>query len=182
MRRASRTADSSDPDDNNCTYLIDGEMNDGVAAVSDHRNVANPMTTIMLVVLFTIGVASGLGAPGTVEAERLNPRIGPTDPKLYKAIRDARNWENPYLVFGREGIEVITKSLSSGRQTIAAIDLRRTRVGLPVGAWPYGRVVAVQDTSLRVVDLSDERPIADNRKAAVATLKQLGITIDNWPP
>jgi hypothetical protein len=90
--------------------------------------------------------------------------------------------EEPYLVFGREGIEVITQGVPSGRQTVAAADLRRTLVALPASAWPYGRVVAVQDTSLRGGDLSDGKAIADNRNSALATLKKLRVIVDDWPP
>jgi hypothetical protein len=117
----------------------------------------------------------------SVQTDRLNSQIGPANPQVYKSIRDAGNWKNPYLVVRREGIEVIARGLGSGRQTVPASDLRRTLVELPVSAWPYGRIVAMQDINLRSVDLGDEEPIAGNRSIALATLKKLGIAVDRWP-
>lgn len=136
-------------------------------------------------VVLTICAASLLAArpvqTDSVQAGRLNSRIRPANPQRYKSIRDAKDWENPYLVIRREGIEVIAKGLPSGRQTVAATDLRRTLVELSETAWPYGRVVAVQDIGIRAADRSDEQPIADNRNVALATLKTLQITVERWP-
>ena len=91
----------------------------------------------------------------------------------------------------RDGIEVIAKQLPSVRKTVAAADLERTLIELPVAAWPYGRVAAVQETSLRAVsaeagssavaDGSDDKSIADNLKAALATLRKLDVTVNRWP-
>ena len=95
-------------------------------------------------------------------AKRLSPdgttgsRIGSAAPQRYKSIRDANDWENPYLIIRRDGIEVMVKRLPSSRKTVAAADLARTLIGLPVTAWPYGRVVAVQEISIREADRSDE--------------------------
>jgi hypothetical protein len=75
----------------------------------------------------------------SVRAERLNPQIGKANPEAYRSIRDARDWENPYLVF-------------------------------------------VRDASLRAGDPGEGKAIADNRNRALATLKQLGITVDSWAP
>jgi hypothetical protein len=117
----------------------------------------------------------------SVQTGRLDPRIGPSNPERYKSIRDAKDWENPYLVIRREGIEIITKGLSSGKQTVASIDLQRTLIGLPVTAWPYGRVVVMQDIGIRAADRSDEVPIAGNRNVTLAILKTLQVTVERWP-
>jgi hypothetical protein len=117
----------------------------------------------------------------SVQAGRLNARIGPANPQRYKSIHDAKNWQNPILVIRRDGIEVISKGLPSGQRTVASTDLRRTLIDLPVTAWPYGRVVAVQDIGLRAADLSDEQPISDNRNLTLAILKTLQVTVEGWP-
>src|SRR5881227_2207053 len=123
--------------------------------------------TVWGAVVLTICAASMLAArpvqTDTVQAGRLNARIGPANPQRYKSIRDAKDWENPYLVIRRDGIEVIAKSVPSGRKTVASTDLRRTLLELPVIAWPYGKVVAVQDIGIRAGDGSDEHLIADSR-------------------
>jgi hypothetical protein len=118
---------------------------------------------------------------GSVQIGRLNPEIRPAAPQRYKSIRDAKDWENPYLVIRRDGIEVIAKGLASGRKTVAAADLEHTLIELPVAAWPYGRVAAVQEIGIRAADRSDEKLIADNLEATLAILKKLKVTVDRWP-
>jgi hypothetical protein len=133
--------------------------------------------------VLTIGVATGFAdrsvQNNSVQAGQLNSRIGPANPDRYKAIRNAKDWDNPYLVIRRDGIEVIAKSLPSGRTTVASADLQRTLTELPVTAWPYGRVVALQDIGSRAP--GDEQPIADQRSATLATLKTLQVTVEGWP-
>jgi hypothetical protein len=52
--------------------------------------------------------------------------------------------------------------------------LQQALIELPVAAWPYGRVVAVQEISIRNGDGSDDRPIAHNLEAALAILHFAG--------
>ena len=137
-----------------------------------------------IVGILLIGAASSLVGPlqsGSVQTGRLDPRIGAAAPQRYKAIRDAKDWENPCLVIRRDGIEVIAKQLPSGRQTVAVADLERMLIGLPLTAWPYGRVAAVQEISIRAGDRSDDKPIADNLDAALVILKKLDVTVDRRP-
>jgi len=117
----------------------------------------------------------------SVQNRRLDPRIAPASPQRYKSIRDAKDWENPYLVIRRDGIEVIAKGLPSGRTTVARADLQRTLIALPLSAWPYGRVVAVQDTGIVAADGSDKESIASNHEAALAILNTLQVTVERWP-
>ena len=133
-----------------------------------------------------IGAAIPIAGPmqrGSVQTGRLDPRIGAAAPQRYHSVRDAKDWENPYLVIRAGGIEVIVNRLPSGlksRKTVAAADLEQTLIRLPVTAWPYGRVVAVQENSIRVPD-RDDKPITENLKAALAVLKKLDIAADRWP-
>src|SRR4051794_22002243 len=124
--------------------------------------------------MLAIGAASGLaGRPiqsDSVDAGRLNAAIGPAHPQRYKFIDDARKWQNPILVISGDGIQVISKGLPSGERTVAPPDLRRTLIDLPVTAWPYGRVVAVQDNGLHPADLSDGPAITSNRNVTLAIL------------
>src|SRR5262245_60137009 len=103
------------------------------------------MNTVGAVVgLFSIAVATLLSPmqSTSVQAVRLDPRIGAPVPQRYASVRASKDWENPYLVIGRDGIDVVAKQLPSGRKTVAAANLERTLLGLPVSAWPYGRVAA----------------------------------------
>lgn len=141
--------------------------------------------SVAVVLTLTIYDASLLAAQsaqnGSIQTGQLNSRIGPANPQRYKSIHDAKNWQNPILIIRQDGVEVISKSLPSGRRTVASTDLRRTLIDLPVTAWPYGSVVAVQDIGLRAADFSDAQPIEDNRKGALSILKSLHITVEGWP-
>jgi len=51
-------------------------------------------------------------------------------------------------------------------------------INLPLAAWPYGRVVAIQPQGLG--GASDRRPIARNVQATKAVLTALPVVIDPW--
>ena len=88
-------------------------------------------------VVLTICAATALAArplqgDTTAPRGRFNPRIAAADRQRYKSIQDAKAWLNPYLVIRADGIEVIAKSIPSGRKTVASADLRRTLIELLV--------------------------------------------------
>ena len=136
--------------------------------------------TIAIIVLsLAVSGTTASMQSGTSEGARLDPRIKPAATQRYKAVRDARKWDNPYLMVGPDHIVVRAKGLA-GLKIVPADALEQTLLELPVTAWPYGKVVAVQENGDRA-DKSDDKPIADNVAAARATLKKLGVTFDKWP-
>jgi hypothetical protein len=103
--------------------------------------------TAIMLALCAASVLAGVPVQNeSLPAGRIDPRIGPANPHRCRSVRDAQDWENPYLVICRDGIQVIAKGVPSGRQTIASADLQRTLIELTVAAWPYGRVVAVSES------------------------------------
>ena len=100
---------------------------------------------------------------------------------LYESVNDARDWRNPILVVGPDGIEVISEWLPPGRRTVPIDQLQSTLVALPVAAWPYGRVVVAQDNGLRDADGSHDEPIRRNHQATVRILKRLRTRVEWWP-
>ena len=133
---------------------------------------------------FTIlaaGLLAGSSQKDFVQSERLNAQIGSANPRLYSAIRDWKEWKNPYLVIRRDGVEVIATGLAPSSRNVALTDLQRTLIELPVTAWPYGRVVAVAEISIRAADRSDERPITDNLNTTLSLLKKLQVAVERWP-
>jgi hypothetical protein len=131
-------------------------------------------------VVATLAFICTMGQPVATSAlnvDQLDSRIGTANVSLYRSIRDSNEWKNPFLIIRPDGIEVITSGIPSGRRVVASSELRRTLVDLPVTAWPYGRVVAVQEIKIRAADKKAERVI----EAASAILKALRITIERWP-
>jgi hypothetical protein len=80
---------------------------------------------------------------------------------------------------GPDSIVVRANGLA-GLKIVPVADLEQTLLELPVTAWPYGKVVAVQENGIRG-DASDDKPVAENVAAARAVLKRLGVTFDRWP-
>ena len=117
----------------------------------------------------------------SVQAEGLDPRIGEPNQQQYDSIIDAKDWKNPILVIRREGIELIAKAITSGDRIVAVTDLAEVLRELPVSAWPYGRVVVLQEIGIRTGDVNEERMITANHEQALVILKKLGATVQEWP-
>jgi hypothetical protein len=109
---------------------------------------------------------------------KLDSRIPTADREKYRSIRDAKDWENPYLVVLRDGVDVRAKGY---RSTLPVSELRQALVELPVSAWPYGAVVAVQQIHLRAVGRADDAAIKSNVDETLAVLKALNVRADLWP-
>ena len=73
-------------------------------------------------------------------------RIGPSDPRKYDAIQDARDWKNPYWIVRRDGIEILGVTFVCRGVPVDSIP--RMLEALPKSAWPYGLVVAVQEIGI----------------------------------
>ena len=100
---------------------------------------------------------------------------------MYHEIRDAMNRLNPQVIVTPQGVEVRSSALAGGQTTVSVNELRRVIVGLPVSAWPYGRVVLGTDIGL-IGSVGDLVPIKRNHDEAARVLKALGIEVDWWPP
>jgi hypothetical protein len=112
--------------------------------------------------------------------KELNPHIPPPDPSKYKDVRDAREWQNPYLVVRAEGVEVIWRSAAVQRRIIPCDEVATFLEALPATAWPYGRVVAAQEIGIRRGDGRDDQPIAENKERVERILGSLGVKVDWW--
>jgi hypothetical protein len=126
----------------------------------------------MRISLFALGLTMWLGAfPGERPwhaqtkgpQEQLSTRIPAADPAKYRSIRDARDWLNPGLIIHGNAVWVISQTIPSGRKLVPTDELRRTLVSLPVGAWPYGRVVEASDAGIR--SAGDDESIKRNHQA-----------------
>jgi len=118
------------------------------------------------------------GEAQTASDLKLDSRIPADDREKYRSIRDAKDWENPYLVVLKDGVAVRAKGY---RRTLPVSELRQALVSLPVGAWPYGAVAAVEEMHLRAVDGADDAAIKTNLDEALAVLKALTVRADRWP-
>ncbi len=109
----------------------------------------------------------------------LKARIASVDPNASRSVRDARDWQNPYLMVGREGIYARPISATTEGPTMPPADVVDYLEKLPSIAWPYGLVVAVSENSVRAP--GDDAPIKRTREELIRILQEAGIKVELWP-
>ena len=116
-------------------------------------------------------------AVGAQQAPSLNKRVPAANRELYREVRDAKQWKNPYLIVRREGVEVVAVTDKRSPAPVSAI--RELLEGLPNSAWPYGLVVAVQDSSIQ--SAGDAQYIEVNREKLLRILRDMHVEVEPWP-
>ncbi len=114
-----------------------------------------------------------------IGASPLKNRIRPPDGNKYLSVRDARDWQNPYLMVKANGIDARPISAATEAPTMSPVEVVAYLEKLPSMAWPYGLVVAVQENGVRAP--GDDARINRNRKELVRLLEKAGIKVDLWP-
>ena len=107
----------------------------------------------------------------------LDPRIPAAAHEKTASIRDAHDWVNPYCVIRSDGVSLRTNSQEYESVPIDELANRLSR--LPLTAWPYGRIVAVQEIGIGSGD--DNALIKRNRATLEKVLMSMGLTINWWP-
>src|SRR5271169_4243190 len=110
-------------------------------------------------------------AVGAQQSTPLNKRVPAANHELFREVRDSKQWKNPYLIVLRDGVEVVAVTDKGSPAPVSPI--RELLEGLPKSAWPYGRVVAVQDSSIQ--SQGDAQYINANRKKLLRLLRDLYI-------
>ena len=113
---------------------------------------------------------------GDTGASPLKNRIPHPDPNKYRSVRDARDWQNPYLIVQANGIRPI--SAAPEAPTMSPAEVVAYLAKLPSKAWPYGLIVGVQENSLR--STGDDARIKRNREELVGLLEKAGVRVDLW--
>lgn len=109
-----------------------------------------------------------------------NNMATPPDPEKYRAIRDAKDWQNPYLIIRRDGVITICNAISKNERKLISVDeLASHLAGLPKGAWPYGGIVGLQENGLRSGNGTEL--ISANKAKVQQILKSLRVESNWWP-
>ncbi|HTH53609.1 MAG TPA: hypothetical protein VL495_06640 [Edaphobacter sp.] len=122
--------------------------------------------------------------------------IPPPTKSRYLAIHDLDSWENPYLTVqgGMVTLHVLladanTSDLGRGGM-LRPVSARRNNLdvrisdlpsalnAIPPSAWPYGRVVAVEEA--HKVPASAEPQVRRNVETVLKTLGDLGVVAYDW--
>ena len=130
-------------------------------------------TRILVITLTLLGLTQCDRA-----VQNLGNRIPHADPKLYRNVSTAEDWKNPYLIVQADGIELVQRNARM-RWVVSVDGVASALQALPNSAWPYGLVVAVQDTGVQTREATPR--IAKNREMLLEVLNKLGIAVNGWP-
>ena len=116
---------------------------------------------------------------------------------LYIDIHDPAAWANPFLSVGADVLTLrvvmldenpspvgegsMLRPAAARRQELQLrlSDLDKAVVAIPPGAWQYGRVIAVAESSTAA---PKDRPKARrNVEAVIRELNDLGVVVEEWP-
>ncbi len=129
-------------------------------------------------------------------AQQQIDQIPPPAKSRYLAIHTQESWANPFLVVGREtvrmrvvlpdanpsayGTGTMLRPADARKQELdlRLADLPNALSAVPPGAWPYGRVVAVEEAP--VTTRADRPQVRRNVEATIQVLNDLGIVVDEW--
>jgi len=123
-------------------------------------------------------------------------QIPPPAKSRYLAVHTQENWTNPFLIVGREtvhlriilpdanpsayGTGTMLRPTEARKQEldVRLADLPNALSAIPEGAWPYGRVVAVEETPITAK--ADRPQVRRNVEATIQLLNDLGVVVDEW--
>jgi hypothetical protein len=124
-------------------------------------------------------------------------RIAIPTKSRYVDVHEPGAWANPFLSFDAQMInlrvtlaDANTSTLGQGgllrpsaarrrEVQIAPKDMVEALMALPESAWPYGRVVAIEESPL--ADKKTRPQIRRQIEAAIQQLNDLGVVVDEWP-
>ena len=119
-------------------------------------------------------VTAKMPRPKTNEAPKdLLAQLPAPDSAMIASIRDIQLWRNPQLIVKPDGVEVFFRS------TVPAADILSRLSSLPTDAWPYGRVVALTEQSIR--SKGDGPKIQRNLRKVLEMLKEGKIRVERFP-
>lgn len=116
---------------------------------------------------------------------------------LYIDVHDPAQWANPFLVVGADTVTLrivladanpspmgqgtLLRPAAARRQLLELrlSDLDTAVAAIPAGAWSYGRVIAVAESSSAAP--KDRPKVRRNLEAVIRQLNDLGIVVEEWP-
>jgi len=124
-------------------------------------------------------------------------RIAVPTKSRYVDVHEPGAWSNPFLSFDSQWINLRVTLADANPSTIGQggilrpsaarrrelqirqKDLVDALIALPESAWPYGRVVAIEESPL--ADKKARPEIRRQIEAAIQQLNDLGVIVEEWP-
>ena len=137
-----------------------------------------PVRLIVCHALVVAGVCLASPPAGAKRAHDLDAVPAPCEAEIRK-ILIAENWTNPYIMVLRDGFELILYGQPRTDKVLTLAEIELILLDLPPERWPLGKVVAVQEISLR--GTGDDEKIRKNLNALEFLLQRHKVRIDRWP-
>ena len=137
------------------------------------------LTTIVAVLASCSSTSDG-SDPASLEASagaRILAIPAPS-PEKYRGMIGAKGWQNPYLIIKPAGVALLDPD-NHEEILFKPEELTQALGKLPASAWPYGRVVAIEESPL--ADKKARPAIRRQIEAAIQQLNDLGVIVDEWP-
>lgn len=124
-------------------------------------------------------------------------RIALPTKSRYVDVHEPGAWANPFISFDTQMVNLrvtladanpsqlgqgglLRPSAARRRELqIRSKDLAAALIALPDSAWPYGRVVAIEESPL--ADRKQRPAIRRQIEAAIQQLNDLGVVVEEWP-
>jgi hypothetical protein len=124
-------------------------------------------------------------------------QIPPPAKSRYMAIHTRESWGNPFLIVGKKNVTLRIMYPEPPQSNIAPSgllhppnarkrelvlrlsELPEALAALPEDAWPYGRVIAVEEDS--VAARADRVQVRRNVETTMQVLNDLGVVVYEWP-
>ena len=132
-----------------------------------------------------------------MESTRAEMELIPLPSKTrYLAVKSLTTWQNPYLTIqgsmvtlhvmladanpSQAGVGGLLRPVGARRQdlNVRTADLPEALSAIPPSAWPYGRVVAVEEAHDAPASARPE--LRRNMETAMRTLGDLGLVVYEW--
>ena len=168
----------------------------GVMAVSGCRTEKQAVATVTNTAVTAEHRAQAASVKQDEERTQL-ARIALPTKSRYVDVHEPGAWNNPFLSFDAQMINlrvtladantsqlgqggILRPSAARRREVqIRPQDLVEALTALPESAWPYGRVVAIEESPL--ADKKQKPAIRRQIEAAIQQLNDLGVVVDEWP-
>jgi hypothetical protein len=124
-------------------------------------------------------------------------QIPPPAKNRYMAVHTRESWGNPFLIVGKKTVtlrvtypEAPQSDLAPGnlmhppnarkRELVLRLsELPEALAAVPENAWPYGRVIAVEEDAVQA--RADRVQVRRNVETTMQVLNDLGVVVYEWP-
>jgi hypothetical protein len=110
------------------------------------KSVRLRSSVILLLGISLVACTSGQNAPKPPAPEAVLQAIPAADQAQIDHMRDMKNWRNPYLIVGTDGVALLDVA-DNAEIRLKPAELLPALAALPASNWPYGRVVAATENS-----------------------------------